>query len=155
MRFALVAAAVVIALSLPAAAGEGKTYGEGVGRATAVKVADLVAHPEKYVGRSVRVEGVIIDVCEMRGCWMDLAGETKSEKVRIKVDDGVMVFPKEAKGSQAVAEGVFTKIDMKPDDALAYAKHLAEERGERFDSAAAKNVPTVLYQIRGTGAVIK
>jgi hypothetical protein len=155
MRFVPAAAALALALSLPAAAGEPKTYGEGVGHATAVKVAELVAHPEKYVGQSVRVEGVIVDVCAMRGCWMDLAGETKAEKVRIKVNDGVMVFPKEAKGSQAVAEGVFTKIDMKPEDALAYAKHLAEERGETFDPAAAKSVPTVLYQIRGTGAVIK
>jgi len=155
MRFVPVAAALVIALALPAAAGEGKTYGDGVGRGEPVKVTDLVAHPEKYVGKSVRVEGVVIDVCAMRGCWMDIAGDTQSEKVRIKVNDGVMVFPKEAKGSQAVAEGVFTKIDMKPDDAIAYAKHLAEERGEKFDAAAAKNVPTVLYQISGTGAVIK
>ena len=155
MRIALAAAALVIACSVPAAAGEGKTFGEGVGRGEAVSVADLVAHPEKYVGKSVRVEGVIVDVCEMRGCWMDIAGGTKSEKVRIKVNDGVMVFPKEAKGSQAVAEGVFTKIEMKPDDAVAYAKHLAEERGEKFDEAGAKNVPTVLYQIAGTGAVIK
>jgi len=153
MRF-VSAAAFVIALTLPAFGGDGKTFGEGVGHAPEVKVGELVAHPEKYVGQSVRVEGVIVDVCEMRGCWMDLAGDTKSEKIRIKVDDGVMVFPKEAKGSQAIAEGVFTKIDMTPDQALAYAKHLAEERGEKFD-AAAKNLPTVLYQIRGTGAVIK
>jgi len=155
MRFVPVAAALAVALSLPAAAGEGKTYGEGVGRGEAVKVSELAAHPDKYVGQTVRVEGVIDDVCEMRGCWMDLAGDTKSEKIRIKVNDGVMVFPKDAKGSQAIAEGVFTKIEMTPDQALAYAKHLAEERGETFDPAAAKNVPTVLYQISGTGAVIK
>ena len=150
------AAVVTIALALSTAyAADGKTIGKGVGNAEQVKLGELAAHPDKYVGKTVRVEGVVVDVCAMRGCWMDLANETKSETIRIKVNDGVMVFPMEAKGSVAVAEGVFTKIEMTPKQALAHAEHLAEEKGEKLDPAKAKDLPTVLYQIAGTGAVIK
>jgi hypothetical protein len=155
MRFAALAAALAVAASLTVAADDGKTYGQGVGHADEVKLTELIAHPEKYVGKSVRVEGVVVDVCTKAGCWMDLAADANSTKVRIKVKDGVMIFPVDAKGSQATAEGVFTKIQLKPDEARALAKHMAEDRGQVLDASKAENVPTVIYQIAGTGAVIK
>ena len=155
MRIVALVAALAIAIPLAAAAEEGKTFGKGVGGTEVVKVSELVANADKYVGQTVRVEGVVIDVCAKRGCWMDIAGDGKSEKIRIKVDDGVMVFPMEAKGKHAIAEGVFTKIEMTPEEALALAKHLAEERGQAVDATKTPDAPTVVYQIQGSGAVIK
>jgi len=150
------ACALALAVTMPAVAQEdGKIYGKGLTDATEVKLVELVAHPDKYVGKTVRVAGTITDVCPMKGCWMDLTADSKSDTVRIKVDDGVMVFPKEAKGSQAIAEGVFTKVEMTKDQAMAHAKHLADERGDKMDAATAGDVPTVIYQIKGTGVVIK
>lgn len=152
MRLVALIAALVMVVA-PAVAGEtGKTYGKGVDGTELIKVSELVAHADKYVGKTVRVEGVIIDVCPMRGCWMDLKSDGGT--VRIKVDDGVMVFPMDAKGKNAVAEGVFTKIEMTPKEARAHAKHLAEEKGQALDAANVPNAPTVVYQIAGTGAVI-
>jgi hypothetical protein len=146
---------IAVAASLHLVAEEGKTFGKGVGKAPEVKIADLVAHPDQYVGKTVRVEGVVVDVCTKAGCWMDLATDGGSDKIRIKVDDGVMVFPTEAKGSQASAEGVFTKIEMKPAEARAHAKHMAEDAGLTPDAAKQVEAPTVIYQIKGTGAVIR
>jgi hypothetical protein len=153
MRFIALIAAFVMVTAPAAAADSGKTYGKGVVGTENIQVSELLAHPDKYVGKTVRVEGVVVDVCEMRGCWMDLKSD--GGKVRIKVDDGVMVFPVDARGKDAVAEGVFTKIEMTPDEARAHAKHLAEEKGQAIDAANVKDAPTVIYQIAGTGAVIK
>ena len=61
----------------------------------------------------------------------------------------------EAKGKRAIAEGVLAKIELTPEQALAQAKHIAEEQRKEFDPAMAKDLPTVMYQIKGTGAVIK
>ena len=157
MRIVALVAALALAFVFPlaAAAEEGKTFGKGVSESQAVKVSELLANADKYVGQTVRVEGIVIDVCSKRGCWMDLAGDGKSGKIRIKVDDGVMVFPMEAKGKQATAEGVFTKIEMTPEEARALAKHYAEEKGQALDASKAAEAPTVIYQIAGTGAVIK
>ena len=154
----LAALVAVVALAAPqpvAAEDTGKSFGRGLAGAQEVKVTELVTHPEKFAGKTVRVEGVVIDVCGKRGCWMDIANDAMAEKVRIKVDDGVMVFPVEAKGRHAIAEGVFTKIEMTPEEAKAYSKHLSEERGETLDAKPAQSAPTVTYQIKATGAVIK
>ena len=153
MRLVALFAALVLLTTPAAAADAGKTYGKGVGGTEVIKVSELVANADKYVGQTVRVEGVVIDVCAKRGCWMDLNSD--GGKVRIKVDDSVMVFPIDAKGKTAVAEGVFTKIEMTPDEALAHAKHQAEEKGQTVETAQVKDAPTVVYQIAGTGAVIK
>lgn len=155
-RFALTTICA-LALSLPAAAlaAEGKVYGNGVAAGDVVAVSELIANPETYVGKTVRVEGLITDVCPKRGCWMNLAGDKEFQTVRIKVDDGVIVFPLDAKGKHAVAEGVFSKTEITSEQAVEHAKHLAEEKGEKFDPAKAKDLPTVVYQIKGTGAVIR
>jgi hypothetical protein len=153
MRFAALIVALVMIVAPAAAAEAGKTYGKGVAGTEFIKVGELVDHPDKYVGKTVRVEGIVVDVCEMKGCWMDIKSD--GGKVRIKVNDGVMVFPVDAKGKEAVAEGVFTKIEMTPEQARAHAKHLAEEKGQAIDAANVQEAPTVLYQIAGTGAVIK
>lgn len=154
-RFIALAFVLAASLSAVALAAEGKTYGKGVAAGDVVAVSELIAHPEAYVGKTVRVEGLITDVCPKRGCWMNLAGDKEFQTVRIKVDDGVIVFPMDAKGKHAVAEGVFTKIDITPEQAIEHARHLAEEKGEKFDAAKAKDLPTVVYQIQGTGAVIR
>ena len=129
MRLVALIATLVMLIAPAAAAEEGKTYGKGVDGTGVIKVSELVANAEKYVGQTVRVEGVVIDVCAKRGCWMDLKSD--GGKVRIKVDDGVMVFPMDAKGKHAVAEGVFTKIEMTPDEARALAKHQADRTRRR------------------------
>jgi hypothetical protein len=147
--------AALAALPLPAAAGGGTVYGKGVSGAKPVTVAELLSNPAEYVGKTVRVEGTVSDVCPMAGCWMNLADPKGERTVRIKVTDGEIVFPVTAKGRPAVAEGLFTRIEITKDQALERAKHEAEERGETFDAAKAGALPTVFYQIQGTGAVIQ
>ena len=172
MRFVSIVATLAVVASCTAASAEETSYGKGLRDAQEVKVSELAAHPDQYVGKTVRVEGVVVDVCPKRGCWMDIANDGESTKVRIKVDDGAIVFPVGAKGSHAVAEGVFTKIEMSPEEANAYAKHLEKERGQALDvdtaaidlnaakaptaskAPKAPKAPTVIYQIQGTGAVI-
>ena len=153
MRLLALLAAFVMVAAPAFAAETGKSYGKGVEGTEIVKMTELVANADKYVGKTVRVEGIVIDVCPKRGCWMDLKGDGGT--VRIKVDDGVIVFPMDAKGKTATAEGVFKKIEMTPEQARAHARHLAEEKGQALDAASVPDGPTVIYQIAGTGAVIK
>ena len=73
-----------------------------------VSIQALMAQPENYVGKPVQVKGKVSAVCRKMGCWMQLAGDGEYS-VRIKVKDGEIVFPKEAVGRMAVAEGTFVK----------------------------------------------
>jgi hypothetical protein len=118
----------------------------------AMPLATLVAHADDYVGKTVQVRGKITEVCQMMGCWMELANDA-GQRVRIKVEDGDIVFPKDSAGKTAVAEGKFTKTELTREQAVARAKEEAEESGRKFDPAKVKGGMT-LYQIQGTGAVI-
>ena len=153
-RFTSLAVLIILA-ALPLAAGDGKAYGEPLTGKETMPIHQLLEDPTPYLGEVVRVEGLITGVCEKRGCWMSLASDEKEfEEIPIKVDDGVIVFPMEAKGKHAVAEGVLTKIEMTMEETIAYKKHHAEEHNEEFDSASVTE-PLVFYQIQGTGAVIR
>jgi len=149
-------AAIVMSLSLFSAvvAGDGKAYGKPLTGSDTVKISTLMAEPDKYVGQTVRVEGIITGVCEKRGCWMTLASDQEFQDLRIKVDDGVIVFPIEAKGKRAVAEGEFARIAMTMEQTLAYRKHMAEETGEAFDPDTVTE-PLIQYQLNAVGAVIR
>lgn len=116
-------------------------------------IADLAAKPAGHVGKTIQVKGKVTEVCQNMGCWMMLVDPASKAAVRIKVKDGEIVFPKDAAGKTAVAEGKFTKIEMTKEQATAQAKHEAEEQGRKFDPASVTG-PKTTYQIAGTGAVI-
>jgi hypothetical protein len=134
-------------------AGEPVTYGAGVKQAEAVSIGALLADPQKYVGKTVRVDGTIRDVCPMRGCWIDVAGDGAGV-VRFQVEDGEITFPVAAKGHPVSAEGVFERTELKGERAVGYLRHLAEEKGEPFDAAKVPD-PLVIYRLRGQGAVVR
>lgn len=129
-------------------------YGKGVSEATPVKLSELMARPDDYVGKVVKVEGLITEVCAKRGCWINVAGDVEFQTIRIKVEDGVIVFPMTDKGKKVVAEGTFRKTELTKEQAIAKAKHECEEKGTKFDPASVTG-PAVVYQIQGTGAVVE
>ena len=154
-RILVIAVPVLLALIFsPAMAGKGKTYGEPLTGKDVTPISKLLADPEPYVGKTVRVKGLITEVCEKRGCWVTLASDEEFEELRIKAKDGVIVFPMQAKGKKATAEGVFTKIEMSMEQTLKYKEHHAEEQGEEFDPASVTE-PLVYYQVNVTGAVVR
>ena len=147
--FLLLLLPVALAAAVQAQA---QTYGAGVQVAEATPVARILADPDAYVGKKVRIEGKVTDVCPMAGCWMELDQEGKT--IKVKVDDGVIVFPTTAKGQPAVAEGVVESIPMTKEKYVAWLAHLAEEKGEKFDPATVGDGPFRILQIKGTGARI-
>ena len=115
-------------------------------------LATLLAKPSDYIGKTVQVKGQITEVCQMMGCWLDLTND-EGQKLRIKVNDGEIEFPKDSAGKTAVAEGRFDKIELTKEQAIARAKEEAEDKGKKFDPASVKG-PMTIYQIQGAGAVI-
>lgn len=128
-----------------------------LGKPLALKETSLIdtvlSTPAAFVGKQVQVKGKITEVCQMMGCWMALTDTQSGKAIRIKVNDGEIVFPSEAVGKTAIAEGTFTRIEQTREQAIASAKHEAEERGRKFDPSKIKS-GTTTYQIRGTGAVV-
>ena len=148
------ASAVEAAAAFDVAAFEGTTYGEALTLTEITKVSAILDAPEQYIGQRVLVEGMVVAVCEEKGCWMDIASDAEFEKIQIKVDDGVIVFPLTARGHQALVEGTVEQLELTYEQALAQAQHEAEEHGEEFDPTSVPEGPQTIYRIRGLGAIV-
>ena len=144
---AFACAALVAAVVGGAAAAQETSLGAGVALKEATPIRALLETPAGFVGKTVRIDGVATAVCQDKGCWLAVAAEEdpRGATVRLKVEDGAIVFPMSAKGKKVSAEGVFEQIGA----ADAHGKEAAGEHA-RHDAAASKQ-----YQIKATGAVIR
>jgi hypothetical protein len=148
-------AALLMLLPATAPAGEANVYGAGVELEEATPIAKILADPDAFIGKTVRVEGGVLDVCSKQGCWIQVGDEQQS--IQIKVDDGVIVFPAEAKDRIAAAQGEVEAIEMTREKYLGWLAHEAEEKGEEFDPETAEvgDGPYRIIRIKGTGARIE
>ena len=136
---------VVVCAAVVGVSAQETKLGAGVTLKESTSIAALAKTPQDFVGKTVRVDGVAMAVCAEMGCWMAVApeGDSSGVTVRLKVEDGVIVFPVSAKGKKVSAEGVFEAV------AAGDAKEAAGEHAKQ-DPKASKE-----YQIKATGAVIK
>jgi len=132
----------------------GDTFGAGVTLPDTVAIDKLLADPNAFKGQTVRVEGMITDVCPKRGCWFELAGAQPGQKLKFKVTDGEMVFPMDAKGKWAVAQGQVSVRELSLEQSREYAEYQAKEYHMPYDPASITQ-PTLLVQLDGTGAQIR
>lgn len=155
LAFALLATASTASTASDASARAGEvSYGKGVELAETTSIDKILADPDAYVGKAVRIEGKVLDVCPMAGCWMELAGQGEGKMLKVKVDDGVIVFPVTAKGKAAVVEGVVEAIPMTRERYVDWLSHIADETGREFDPKTIGDGPFRVIQIQGTGAKI-
>ncbi|BCS33474.1 hypothetical protein TBR22_A27010 [Luteitalea sp. TBR-22] len=147
----LLAAGLLAAPTTRAAEDAGKVYGEGVTAKRAVPIAALLDKPTAHTGKTVRVDGVVTQVCQSMGCWIEIGDPALGRGVRFKAKDGVIVFPKEAVGRKVSAQGTFEEIATSP-VREAHAEHArsAENSGKPPVTTPAEKI----YWVRVTGAVL-
>lgn len=146
--------ALLLAFAATLSIAGAKNYGKKLTLKETTKVSDILAEPEKYDGKRVLVEGAVTGVCEKRGCWITIASDKEFETLRFKVDDGVIVFPLDAKGKTARAEGVLSVKTYSQEELIKQGEMHAKEEGKSFDPATVKGPKTVVM-LKGEGAVIK
>ena len=144
---------LVVLLNTPVLASNVETYGKKITLSDMTEISEILATPEEFVGKKVLVQGMVVDVCAKRGCWMYLASDKPFEKIQIKVLDGVIVFPMSARGKNALVEGEVEALKYSKEDAIAWLQHTAEEKGESFDPTSVTSGMTV-YRIKALGAEI-
>jgi len=147
-------AAAFIALSATTAQAQGKNYGKQLTLKEKTSISAILKDPKAYNGKRVQVEGTIVEVCEERGCWIKIASDKPFESIRFKVEDGVIVFPLDAKGKLALAEGVVTVRTLTRAQQVAQIMEMAKERKTTPDTSKVTD-GAVDIQIKGEGARVK
>jgi hypothetical protein len=71
-------------------------------------LADIAKSRSSYAGKTLRIEGIINEVCQSQGCYVTL-DDGNGNQLNLKVTDGTVDFRKYAKvGHYAVGEGVYS-----------------------------------------------
>ena len=146
----------VFALTFTMIADDVKKYGGELTLTEKTEISAILADAESFVGKKVLVEGTVVGVCAKRGCWMDISGDKEFEKIKIKVNDGEIVFPMEVKGKKALVEGEVYSIVTEGEGCGGNCgdEHKDSEKGEDHACEHDKTTKKV-YMIKGLGAVIK
>ena len=125
-------------------------YGDTINAEGAISIDELPSQMEGVDTLNVKVEGVINETCQMKGCWMTMAMADGSE-MRVKFKDYGFFVPTEgAEGKTAVIEG-FAFTDTISVDHL---KHLAEDAGKTEEEIAAINEPEIGLNFQASGVII-
>lgn len=94
-----------------------------------ISVDKVFNDPEKFAGKTVAVEGVIVRSCKKEGCWMEMASKQGGKSVRVTFGDHAFYIPLNAAGMKVKAQGIFrTKVLSKD-----YVDHLINDDGAKFD----------------------
>ena len=121
MRKSLLLSLSLLLFAPAAFAGEAKTYGEALPKATAaVPISVAAADTDAYVGKANRFSGRITEVCQKEGCWMML--EDDGQVARVMMHDHAFAIPKDASGPAEVY-GVLSVKQLSKEA----AEHLAED----------------------------
>lgn len=129
-------------------------YGDGVTLETTTPIAAILGNPDAFAGSTVRVEGRITEVCQRKGCWMQVE-DAGGHVLRVKVQDDVIVFTPGEVGRQASAQGEVKVFDLSREDYQDWLRHVAEEQGREYDPASVGDGPYRMVQLQGTGAVTR
>jgi len=88
----------------------------------ATNIDRLAKDPKRYVGRTLRIEGVVKGVCQGRGCWVEVASATGQSFLAKSLDESVLL-PKDCVGRRIVVQGKVTTLPAPGAEAHQHAEH--------------------------------
>ncbi|MDX1727572.1 MAG: DUF4920 domain-containing protein [Pseudoalteromonas tetraodonis] len=141
------------ALLVLSTAAKAQQFGLPIDNSTLIKISTLMANPDNFLDEQVTIEGTVVGICAKRGCWMTIASDKRFENLKIKVNDGDMVFPMTSKGSKAIATGKLNKIQLNLTRTKALLAHRAQQSGNEFDESSVIT-PMAIYQLIPSGVKI-
>jgi hypothetical protein len=100
-------------------------FGEKITPEGAVKAEQLKEKLANHDSLAMKVEGKIMDVCQKKGCWMEMqVGDGESMRVTFK--DYAFFVPKDASGKTVIMDGyAYNKVTT-----VAELRHYAEDGGK-------------------------
>lgn len=126
---------------------DGMLYGaEMNAELTEVTIADLIAKPDEYNGKVVKLSGNITDVCQSAGCWMILSDGTNTMRVSTLHK---FFLPKDATG-KAISEGTF-KVTEETEE---HARMMNEESKNPTRKTEDIKEPQKVFLVQATGIKI-
>lgn len=130
-------------------ADAGATFGAVITPDGAIPVGQVSKVLEKSGAAHVKVTGKVIDVCEKKGCWMQVEMPDKST-VMVKMKDYGFFVPMAIEGKTVVIDGEAKTIVTSVDE----LKHYAEDAKKSKEEIAAIKEPKKEIRLTADGILV-
>lgn len=126
----------------------GMLYGNDLsGDIPTVAISDLLAKPQDYEGKTVKLTGTVTDVCQNMGCWLMLSDGTNEIRV---ITLHKFFLPKDCAKSKAVVDGIFKLAETSEEHEKKMIEESQNSKIKTEDVAGTQKV----YNIEATGVKI-
>ncbi|CCH52196.1 hypothetical protein BN8_01173 [Fibrisoma limi BUZ 3] len=150
MKNILIIGLLVGASFTVSAQSEVSYHGKKISEKGAIQATQLVDKMGTKAEMPAKVEGVVEDVCKMKGCWMKVkTGDGQSMRVTFK-DYGFFV-PKDIVGKKVVVEGT-AQTTVTPVDEL---RHYAHDAGKPKEEIEKITEPEKALTFVADGVIVK
>lgn len=128
-----------------------QSFGDKITPTGAVRVDQLAAQMGDREEMTVKIEGIIEDVCQKKGCWMNVYTPGKEdEAVFVKFKDYAYFMPLDAAGKRVIMEGVAKRETTSVDE----LRHYAEDKGRTPEEIAAITEPETKVNFLASGVLL-
>ncbi len=131
----------------------GNTFGAGVSKPeNSVAFAEVVKQLDTNDSLNVVMKAKVSEVCQAKGCWMNLVDPMASsdESLFVKFKDYAFFVPKDIAGREVLVEGVAYKEETSVDELRHYARD-----AEKSEEEIAKIIePVTEKKFMATGVVL-
>jgi hypothetical protein len=125
-------------------------YGEKITDKGAVSVTELSKSMEGKTEMQAKVEGVVLEVCQTKGCWMTME-KGDGTKMRVTFKDYGFFVPKDISGKTVVIDGV-AKVTTTSVEEL---RHYAEDAGKSKEEIEKINAPKKELTFEASGVIVR
>ena len=130
---------------------KGAHFGENITAKGAVSYTDLLKQIQNKDSLNVKVFGTVEAVCQMKGCWMNIAPEAAGQSaMMVKFKDYGFFVPKDIAGRKVVLQGVAYR-EVTPVDEL---RHYAEDAGKSKEEIEAINESKEELKFMASGVIV-
>ncbi|MFP5470866.1 MAG: DUF4920 domain-containing protein [Bacteroidia bacterium] len=125
-------------------------FGDTISPEGAINIADIYTQMEGKDSAFMKLEGIIYEVCQKKGCWMHVEIDDESD-LMVKFRDYEFFVPKDAAGRTVILEG----YAYKEIQSIEELKHYAEDAGESDSTIMAITEPEEVFTFMANGVLIK
>lgn len=125
-------------------------FGEKISADGALAFDELVSKMEGSDSMLVKVRGKVEDVCQAKGCWMNIVSDNTDAKMFVKFKDYGFFMPKDIAGEEVIMEGYAYREITSVDE----LRHYAEDKGKSAEEIAAITEPKEEFKFMASGVIL-
>lgn len=128
----------------------GQHFGAKITPDDAMAFDDLMSKMAMADSLNVKVKGKVEEVCQMKGCWMNIVSDKNEDGMFVKFKDYGFFVPKDIAGQEVIMEGVAYREVVSVDE----LRHYAEDAGKSAEEIAAIKAPEEEFRFMAAGVIV-